>query len=187
MRPDTIRASPYLRIGDAIRRGISDRIPADTNGPAALCLYFPVSRDSRLANYTTTLAIKDRIKNRGSSITHAQSLHIKARALKEGQPIYLTLAESDGTSWCGKVTLSTDWQDAVLPLDQLVVARGLQAPLGYPGEWNYWLTPAKGRGGPGDRPRLEDVEHVQISFHAPAPKSESDVWADFASVALEFK
>jgi hypothetical protein len=37
-------------------------------------------------------------------------------------------------------------------------------PEGFPGEWNYWVGPAAGRGGATDRPRLEHVERLQLSL-----------------------
>ena len=37
-------------------------------------------------------------------------------------------------------------------------------PEGFPGEWNYWVGPAAGRGGSGDRPRLDRVERLQLSL-----------------------
>ena len=37
-------------------------------------------------------------------------------------------------------------------------------PEGFPGEWNYWLGAAAGRGGSGDRPRLAAVERLQLSL-----------------------
>ena len=68
------------------------------------------------------------------------------------------------------------------------LARGVKLPLGYPGRWNYWLPPPKGRGGPGDRPRLEAVEHFQISFRpgSRAARTATDTWADIASAELIF-
>jgi hypothetical protein len=67
--------------------------------------------------------------------------------------------------------------------------RGVRLPLGFPGRWNYWHTPAKGRGGPDDRLRLEAVEHLQISLRPTSgeAKGETDTWADIASVNLLFE
>ncbi len=177
----------YTRINDGQRRGVSQKVPATTNAPAMLRIFFPISRDPELAEYTASFSIKNRIANRGASVRRAAALRLKARARNEGQSIYLTLVESDGTSWSGKLALSTDWQDAVLPLDKLEISRGMQSPIGFPGEWwDYWLTPAKNRGGPMDRPRLDTVEYLQISFHSPGAKAVNDAWADIASVTLTF-
>jgi hypothetical protein len=45
-----------------------------------------------------------------------------------------------------------------------VAGRGVLLPQGFPGEWNYWVGPAAGRGGPGDRLRLEHLERLQFSL-----------------------
>jgi hypothetical protein len=37
-------------------------------------------------------------------------------------------------------------------------------PEGFPGEWNYWVGPAAGRGGSADRPRLDHLERLQLSL-----------------------
>lgn len=40
----------------------------------------------------------------------------------------------------------------------------IKLPEGFPGEWNYWVGPADGRGGAADRPRLEHLERLQLSL-----------------------
>ena len=177
----------YTRVGDTIRHGIFKKMPASANDPTALRLFFPLSYDRTLDDYTASLAIKDRITNRGARIGMAKTLSIRARGMGDGQQIYITLVEADGTSWGSKLTLSSDWRDIVIPMDQLQITRGVQLPLGYPGRWDYWLTPAKGRGGPDDHPRLAAVEHVQISFRPPQKKADADAWADIALMTLKFE
>lgn len=177
----------YTRIGDNIRYGIFKKIPAGTNDPAALRLFFPLSYDRTLDDYTTSLAIRNRIADRGARIGMAKALCVKARGMGDGQQIYITLVESDGTSWGTKLTLSSYWKDINIPIDQLQITHGVQLPLGYPGRWDYWIPPAKNRGGSDDHPQLEAVEHIQISFRPPEHKSDSDAWADIASVELKFE
>jgi len=177
----------YTRIGDNIRYGIFKKIPAGTNDPAALRLFFPLSYDRTLDDYTTSLAIRNRIADRGARIGMAKALCVKARGMGDGQQIYITLVESDGTSCGTKLTLSSYWKDINIPIDQLQITHGVQLPLGYPGRWDYWIPPAKNRGGSDDHPQLEAVEHIQISFRPPEHKSDSDAWADIASVELKFE
>jgi len=174
------------RIGDNVRYGIFKKISAASNGPVALRLFFPLSYDRSLDDYTASLAVGGRITDRGANIGKAKSLGIKARGMSDDQHIYITLVESDGTSWGSKLNLSTNWQDIIIPIEQLRILRGVQLPLGFPGRWDYWLTPASGRGGPDDHPRLEKVEHLQISFRPPSRQSDSDIWAEIASVTLKF-
>jgi hypothetical protein len=37
-------------------------------------------------------------------------------------------------------------------------------PEGFPGEWNYWVGPASGRGSSADQLRLEHLERLQLSL-----------------------
>lgn len=182
----------YTRIGDNIRRGVFKSLPATGTDPAALRLMLPLSYDRTLDDYTASLAIKDRILDRRPQLAAAQTLHVKARAAGDGQHIFITLVESDGTSWSKRLTLASSWQDIVVPLADLQIARGVKLPLGFPERWNYWVTPAKNRGGPDDRPNLAAVEHVQFSFRPEAARAKpaedaADTWADIAAVALVFK
>jgi len=72
--------------------------------------------------------------------------------------------EDDGTSWTAPVTVDSVWADQVIRLDQFTIGRGVLLPEGFPGEWNYWVGPAAGRGDAADRPRLEHVERLQLSL-----------------------
>src|SRR3546814_17717686 len=64
----------------------------------------------------------------------------------------------DGTSWSVGVPVDSAWREPVLPLSAFTVSRGVLLPQGFPGQWNYWVGPAAGRGGNTDRPRLERPE-----------------------------
>ena len=72
--------------------------------------------------------------------------------------------EDDGTSWSAAVTVDGTWDEQSLPLAAFTLGRGVLLPEGFPGEWNYWVEPAAGRGGSGDRPRLDRVERLQLSL-----------------------
>ena len=178
----------FTRIGDGVRHGIFQRRKAADKEPAALRLFFPLSYDRGLDDYTASLGVKDRVWDRRTRVSRARALQVKARGSEEGQEIHLTLVEVDGTSWSKRLTLSTNWQEQVVSVGDFTLGRGVKLPLGFPGRWNYWLTPAKGRGGPDDRPRLETVEHFQISFRPSgrAARPASDPWADIASAKLIF-
>jgi hypothetical protein len=179
----------YTRIGDAGRRGIFQSLPASGADPAALRLFFPLSSDRGLDDYTGSLSIKDKIADRKPGISSAKALDVKARGVSDEQEIYLTLVEADGTSWTKKLTLKSGWEDIVVPLDQLKIALGVKLPLGFPERWNYWITPAKGRGGPDDHVRLDQVERLQFSFRpsAASRKAETDPSVDIASVTMVFE
>jgi hypothetical protein len=51
-----------------------------------------------------------------------------------------------------------------IPLASFTPARGVLLPEGFPGEWNYWVGPAAGRGAPGDHPKLDHIERLQLSL-----------------------
>src|SRR5204863_6977132 len=69
---------------------------------------------------------------------------------------HVTLMEDDGTSWSAPITMDSTWREQSVPLSAFTIGRGVLLPEGFPGEWNYWVGPASGRGGPGDRPRSEE-------------------------------
>jgi hypothetical protein len=50
-----------------------------------------------------------------------------------------------------------------VPLSTFVIGRGVLLPQGFPGDWSYWVGPASGRGGAADRPRMDQVERLQLS------------------------
>jgi hypothetical protein len=181
-----IKSLVYTRIGDTVRRGIFKELPATATEPAALRLMFPLSMDKTLDDYTASLAVRERVSLRAAQLKGAKAIRVKARASAAGQPVYLTLVESDGTSWSKRLELTADWSDTIVPLADLQVARGVKLPLGYPERWNYWTTPAQGRGGAGDHLNLTAIEHVQISFRpgAGVETKPSDTSVDLATVEL---
>ena len=46
------------------------------------------------------------------------------------------------------------------------------SPMGYPGEWKYWIDPATGRGSIGDKVKIENVEWIQLSVRQSDMKKE---------------
>jgi hypothetical protein len=78
--------------------------------------------------------------------------------------LHVTLVEDDGTSWSAAVPVDSTWQEPSLPLAAFAIGRGVLLPEGFPGEWNYWVGPAEGRGGQADRPRLDRLERLQLSL-----------------------
>jgi hypothetical protein len=182
----------YTRVGDTVRHGIFKNLPPAGNDPAALRLIFPLSLDRTLDDYTASLAIIDRIAGPGPHLAEAKALRVNVRGSGEGQHLFVTLVEADGTSWSTRLTLASGWQDLRVPVTELRIAQGVKLPLGYPERWNYWISPASGRGGPGDRPNLGSIEHVQISIRPEPPVKDAkppvdDSWADIASIALVFE
>ena len=155
----------FSRIGDAGRRGLFRVGLSPVTGTPVFHFELPVRPGGRaLSDYTASLVIKERIVARGASIRHGDSVRVRARGLGAHQLVHLTLMEDDGTSWTAAVPLDSTWVDRTLPLSAFTNGRGVLLPEGFPGEWNYWVGPAAGRGAAGDGPRLEHVERIQISL-----------------------
>ena len=111
------------------------------------------------------------------------------RGVGPRQVLHVTLVERDGTSWTAAVAADSAWAERAVPLADFRVGRGVMLPNGYPGNWNYWIPPASGRGGPGDAVRLEQVERLQLSLRregsaAPPPGTYG---VEVESVALAFR
>jgi hypothetical protein len=187
-----IPALTYTRIGDTVRRGIFKALPAEGADPAALRLMLPLSMDQTLDDYTASLVIKDRISDRRSHLARSGRIVVRARAASAAQFAWLTLVEADGTAWTHPLTLTPGWQELDLPLASWKIGQGVKLPLGYPERWNYWITPAAGRGAPGDHPNLANLERLQLSLR-PVPRADSDPASttdssvDIATVELVFE
>jgi hypothetical protein len=108
--------------------------------------------------------IKSRVRARQETITGAKELRLRLRGLGSRQTLHVTLMEDDGTSWTAALPMDGTWREQVIPLAQFTAGRGVLLPEGFPGEWNYWVGPAGGRGGATDRPRLDHVERLQLSL-----------------------
>jgi hypothetical protein len=154
----------FTRIGDAGRRGIFRTVTAPGSGAAAFHLELPVFNGRGLRDYTASLVVADRLTPRRADLSRARALRIRMRGLGPRQRLHLTLVERDGTSWSAAIPTDSSWTDKTLPLDSLRVARAVLLPQGFPGDWSYWVGPANGRGTPNDRPRLAEIERMQLSL-----------------------
>ncbi|MBA7550784.1 hypothetical protein ES705_43307 [subsurface metagenome] len=178
----------FTRIGDGIRWGIYDIVTNDANGEPALKIYYPVSYDKNIDDYTLSLIVKNKIENRNDKIQLANSIRIEAKSESEGQEIYITLVEADGTSWSKKVALSSQWKTYSIPLEDFTLAKGVKLPLGFPERWNYWIEPALGRGGENDRLQPSKIERLQVSLRSGTEGDiDADPWIEISSICLLFK
>ncbi len=115
-------------------------------------------------DYTASLVVTDRIRARQETMAGADAVRLRLRGLGPRQVLHLTLMEDDGTSWSATVPVDSTWSEPSLPLATFTLGRGVLLPEGFPGEWNYWVGAATGRGGQGDRPRLDHLERLQLSL-----------------------
>jgi hypothetical protein len=155
----------FSRIGDAGRRGLFHVGLSGVTGRPVFHVALPVdSSGSGPADYTASLVIASRVKGRGETVGRAESVRLRLRGLGPHQVLHVTLMEDDGTSWSTAVPVDSTWTEPSLPLGKFAVGRGVLLPEGFPGEWNYWVGPADGRGDRADRPRLEHLERLQLSL-----------------------
>jgi hypothetical protein len=155
----------FSRIGDAGRRGLFRVGMSSVTGRPVFHLELPPGESgATLADYTASLVIKDRIGARRETIADADALRVRLRGLGPHQVLHVTLMEDDGTSWSAAVPADSGWTEQTVPLASFKTGRGVLLPEGFPGEWNYWVGPAAGRGGNADRPRLDRVERLQLSL-----------------------
>jgi hypothetical protein len=155
----------FTRIGDAGRRGLFRLAWSAVTGQSVFHFELPVNASGAgPTDYTASLVVKDRIAARQETIGDADLLRVRARGLGSQQILHVTLMEDDGTSWSAPLSLDSTWSEQALPLAAFTVGRGVLLPEGFPGEWNYWVGPAAGRGGGADRPRLDHLERLQLSL-----------------------
>ena len=160
----------FTRIGDAGRRGLFRVTLSKVTGQPVFHFDLPVdARGWSPPDYTASLVIADRIRARQETMGGAAALRVRLRGLGARQILHVTLMEDDGTSWNAAVPVDSSWSEQTVPLTDFTIGRGVLLPEGFPGEWNYWVGPAAGRGGgggggSGDRPRLERVERLQLSL-----------------------
>ncbi|HEU5219252.1 MAG TPA: alpha/beta hydrolase-fold protein [Gemmatimonadales bacterium] len=165
-RTDAARLS-FTRIGDAGRRGLFRMGVSPVTGLPVFHLERPVDQNGwSPPDYTASLVIKNRIGSRKEAISAADALQLRLRGLGARQTLHVTLMEDDGTSWTAPVVLDSTWADRSLPLSTFTAGRGVLLPQGFPGEWNYWVDAAAGRGGDGDHLRPEHLERIQLSLRA---------------------
>lgn len=155
----------FTRIGDAGRQGIFRIVSSAATGEPVLHLEWPeVPRNEPLDDYTASLVVDRRIASRGASMGSASAVRVRLRGLAPRDAVTISLMERDGTTWSATVVSDTAWTDRIIPLASLRPSRGVQLPLGFPGRWNYWVGPARGRGGAGDHLLPPAIERLQLSL-----------------------
>jgi hypothetical protein len=157
----------FTRIGDGGRTGIFSIVPSGETGEDALRLALPVNVGGiSPADYTASLVVRDRVAPRGETLAGATGVRIRLRGIGPRQTLHLALMEGDGTSWSAAVETDSAWSERTIPISAFRLARGVKLPQGFPGQWNYWVGAAVGRGGAGDALRLPELERLQLSLRA---------------------
>ena len=155
----------FSRVGDAGRRGLFRVAMSPVSGQPVFHFEMPEHASGpEGTDYTASLVVVDRIRARQETIAGADAVHLRLRGLGARQTLHVTLMEDDGTSWTAAVPVDTSWAERSIPLAAFSLGRGVLLPQGFPGEWNYWVGPADGRGVTGDRVRPEHIERLQLSL-----------------------
>jgi hypothetical protein len=155
----------FSRIGDAGRRGLFRLGLSPLTGQPTFAFQLPErAAGPGGADYTVSLVVRDRVRARQETISAAEAVRVRLRGLGPSQNLLVTLMEQDGTSWTAVVPADSTWGERTLPLSAFTIGRGVLLPQGFPGEWNYFTGPAEGRGGAGDRVRMEHLERLQLSL-----------------------
>jgi len=159
----------FSRIGDAGRAGLFRVGYSGATGRPVVHVEQPAQAGGPEGDdYTISLVVADRVRARHETIAALGEVRVRLRGLGPHQVLHVTLMEDDGTSWTARVPVDSAWSEAALPLSAFAIGRGVLLPEGFPGEWNYWVGPAAGRGGAGDHPRLEHLERLQLSLRREA-------------------
>jgi hypothetical protein len=155
----------FSRIGDAGRSALFRIAHSEVTGRPVFHLELPAQAGGPEGNdYTASLVVLDRVRARREAIAGAAEVRVRLRGLGPSPVLHVTLMEDDGTSWIAAIPADSAWADRAVPLTAFVAGRGVLLPEGFPGEWNYWVAPAAGRGGSADRPRLDHLERLQLSL-----------------------
>ncbi|HEU5079193.1 MAG TPA: hypothetical protein VFT72_08260 [Opitutaceae bacterium] len=177
---DTPKLS-FTRIGDDIRHGIY-KIAGEADHPPRLQLFLPFSKDANIDDYTAQNLVTERISALGSEARSFSGLRVRLRAHGKAQPVVVRLVEADGTGWSTTLKPDEKLKDYTVPLKELAIDKAAMLPLGYPGRWNYWMSPPSNRGGKADRLNIESVERIQFSL---APTSNRVATDEDPSVEIE--
>jgi hypothetical protein len=172
----------FTRIGDDIRHGIYKIITGEADHPARLQLFLPFSKDANIDDYTAQNLVTERIGALGGEVRSFAALRVRLRAHGKAQPVVVRLVEADGTGWSTTVKPDGKLKDYTVPFAELTIDRAVMLPLGYPGRWNYWMSPPSNRGGKADHLNVERVERIQFSL---APTSNHVATEDDPSVEIE--
>lgn len=163
--------------------GYLQSIPATDSRPAVLRLRSPAP--TSMQRHTFSLPVKTVVRDRGPAIEAATAVRFVAQGRGS---LVLTLVEEDGTAWSASLALDlTEPGSRQVPLSEFRSSTATKLPLGYPGNWNRELRPPAGRGGPDDRLRLPQVEHLQITALPADSPSSRELLLDITRVELIFE
>src|SRR5665648_77076 len=185
--PETdYRQLSFTRIGDNIRHGLF-KIVDGPDTQKFMSMSLPMTIDSTITDYTASFIVKDRIQSRLLNLPNVKSIRLKVKGTHPGTA-FLSLVEADGTTWLKKLELSAGWKEYRVSLEELTAGQGVKLPQAFPEQWDYWMAPATGRGGNGDKIILQQVERLLVSLRPEENrKYTSNPEIEIGTVVLDFK
>lgn len=175
----------FTRIGDNIRQGLFKLVDIPNEG-MAISMQLPLFLDPNIKDYTASLVIKDRILSRSNDLTNAKYIKLKAKGNCEETAI-LSLVETDGTTWMKRLNLTKDWKTYCIPFSDFIIGQGVKLPQPFPEQWNYWISPATGRGENNDVMNIFKVERLLFSLrNERGIKYMNDPQMEVGDVYIEF-
>jgi len=179
------RQLSFTRIGDNIRHGLF-KLLEEPDRQKALSLSLPLRMDSTLKDYTASLIIKERILSQAAHHPSPKIISFKAKGSHSGTA-FISLVEADGTTWMKKLELTAEWKEYRISPDELMAGQGVKLPEAFPEQWDYWMAPATGRGGIGDKINLPKVERLLLSLRPEENhKYTSDPELEIGIISLEY-
>ncbi len=90
------------------------------------------------------LYIKDKLAGRTAELGSFDKIVVRARtAGEQALPVKVGLITTDASAFTGKATLSSEFQDIVIPLAALQADEFMLLPRPYPGFHPFWFKPVK--------------------------------------------
>jgi hypothetical protein len=157
----------FTRPTDGFRSALFSLATDSLTGRSAFHLEFPEKYAGMLKDYTISVPVLQKVQAR-PDLAQAVSVKLRIRGVNAKETSFITLVETDGSSWSAPVPVTRDWKTVVIPVDSFKIACGVMLPEGYPGTWNYWLKPPASLK-PSERLRLQRVQWLQLSMR-PAPQ-----------------
>ncbi len=179
------RQLSFTRIGDNIRHGLY-KLADGPDKQKVFSMSLPMIIDPSLTDYTASLIIKDRIQARLENLSNVKKIRFKAKGTHPGTA-YLSLVEADGTTWLIKLEISSEWKEYRISPGKLIAGQGVKLPHAFPEQWDYWMDPATGRGGAGDKIKLQKVERLLFSLRPEGKqKYTTDPEVEIGKISFEF-
>jgi hypothetical protein len=175
----------FTRVSEGNRPPVVAAVAQTEDSPQAIRLRFPHRANRGKADFTVGATVLENVQPRRPDLASASGFRMHLRGDLAACSLAVKLIETDGTAWAAPIAAAAEWSEVSIPLTEFKLSRAAILPQAYPGEWNYWMGPAAGRGQAGDHLDPSKIERIQFSFRplnreAPA----SDPWIELTAAEL---